>query len=69
MLAGRPGPTAGEDVLAAHLREAAAILAAASGPPDLSARPAGVTSSFEHLRWFDLPRSAVQSPVPRKLSR
>jgi hypothetical protein len=63
MTAAHPGPTAGEDLLAAHLCDAAAILEAASGPLDLSIYPAGVTSGFERLRWFDLPASAIESSV------
>ena len=51
--------TGGEELLAEHLRDGAAILAAASGP-DLSSHPANVSDDFEHLRWFDLPASAVE---------
>ncbi|MCW2758380.1 MAG: aminotransferase, class [Nocardioidaceae bacterium] len=47
----------GEDLLAEHLRDAAAILAAAVDP-DLST-PTEVSADFEHLRWFDLPASAL----------
>ena len=50
--------TGGEDLLAEHLREGAAILAAAEGP-DLAGHPANVSVDFEHLRWFDLPVSAL----------
>ncbi|KRE63729.1 aminotransferase class V-fold PLP-dependent enzyme [Nostocoides sp. Soil756] len=50
----------GEEMLAEHLREAAAVLAAAT-PPDLEAAAAGLSEDFEHLRWFDLPSSAVVS--------
>ncbi len=50
--------TGGEELLAAHLRDGAAILAAAEGP-DLSRHPANVSADFEHLRWFDLPVSAL----------
>jgi selenocysteine lyase/cysteine desulfurase len=46
--------TGGEDLLAEHLRDGAAILAAATGP-DLDAHPGHVSADFEHLRWFDLP--------------
>jgi selenocysteine lyase/cysteine desulfurase len=49
---------ADESVLAQHLEEAAAILAAASAP-DLSTHPASMSGDFEHLRWFDLPSSAL----------
>jgi selenocysteine lyase/cysteine desulfurase len=49
---------ADESVLAQHLEEAAAILAAAQ-PPDLSTHPGSVSPDFEHLRWFDLPASAL----------
>ena len=44
--------------LAEHLRDGAAILAAAT-PPDLSA-VAQLSADFDHLRWFDLPASALQ---------
>jgi selenocysteine lyase/cysteine desulfurase len=46
--------TGGEDLLAEHLRDGAAILTAATGP-DLDAHPGHVSADFEHLRWFDLP--------------
>ena len=48
----------GEDLLAEHLRDGAAILAAAT-PPDLAQHAAGLSPDFEHLRWFDLPESAI----------
>jgi selenocysteine lyase/cysteine desulfurase len=58
--------TGGEDLLAEHLRDGAAILAAASGP-DLAAHPGHVSRDFEHLRWFDLPPTCLEvSPVPRE---
>lgn len=50
--------TGGEELLAEHLRDGAAILAAAEGP-DLSAHPGSVSADFEHLRWFDLPASSL----------
>ncbi|MCW2796529.1 aminotransferase class V-fold PLP-dependent enzyme, partial [Nocardioides sp.] len=50
--------TGGEGLLVEHLRDGAAILAAASGP-DLSGHPGNVSADFEHLRWFDLPASAL----------
>jgi selenocysteine lyase/cysteine desulfurase len=50
--------TGGEELLAEHLREGAAILAAAAGP-DLDSHPGNVSADFEHLRWFDLPASAL----------
>ena len=50
--------TGGEELLAEHLLEGAAILAAAEGP-DLARHPANVSADFEHLRWFDLPVSAL----------
>jgi selenocysteine lyase/cysteine desulfurase len=50
--------TGGEGLLAEHLRDGAAILDAAA-EPDLSAHPAHVSPDFEHLRWFDLPASAL----------
>ena len=50
---------ADESILAAHLEEAATILAAAT-PPDLSTHPASLSEDFEHLRWFDLPASSLR---------
>ena len=50
--------TGGVELLAEHLRDGAAILAAATAP-DLSAHPGNVSADFEHLRWFDLPESAL----------
>jgi selenocysteine lyase/cysteine desulfurase len=52
--------TGGEDLLVEHLREGAAILAAAAGP-DLADHPATVSPDFEHLRWFDLPRECIEA--------
>jgi hypothetical protein len=49
--------TGGEELLAQQLREGAEILQAAP-EPDLTP-PAAVSDDFEHLRWFDLPASAV----------
>jgi hypothetical protein len=62
-------PTGGEELLARHLADGAAILAAAT-PPDVEAGPArDVSADFEHLRWFDLPPDAVvvrpPAPAPR----
>jgi selenocysteine lyase/cysteine desulfurase len=51
--------TGGEGLLAEHLRDGIALLAATEGP-DLSAHPGNVSADFEHLRWFDLPASALQ---------
>ncbi len=48
----------GEELLAEHLREGETILAAAT-PPDLASHPAYVSADFEHLRWFDLPETAI----------
>jgi selenocysteine lyase/cysteine desulfurase len=50
--------TGGEELLAAHLRDGIALLEATEGP-DLSGHPANVSADFEHLRWFDLPASAL----------
>lgn len=50
--------TGGEELLAEHLRDGAAILAAATGP-DLDGHPGNVSADFEHLRWFDLPATAL----------
>jgi selenocysteine lyase/cysteine desulfurase len=49
--------TAGEEVLAEHLREAGEILAAATPPGEGHDRH--VSADFEHLRWFDLPDGTV----------
>lgn len=54
------GTTGGEELLARHLTDAAAILAAAT-EPDLSDHPANVSADFEHLRWFDLPAAAIDA--------
>jgi selenocysteine lyase/cysteine desulfurase len=48
---------ADESLLAQHLDDGAKILAEAC-EPDLTP-PTGVSADFEHLRWFDLPGSAV----------
>ena len=48
----------GEELLAEHLRDGAAILAAAT-PPDLASHAGGLSEDFEHLRWFDLPTGAL----------
>lgn len=53
------GTTGGEELLAQHLADAAAILAAAP-EPDLGDHPANVSADFEHLRWFDLPAAALE---------
>ena len=50
----------GEELLAEHLRDGAAILAAAAGP-DLESHPADVSADFEHLRWFDLPEQCLST--------
>lgn len=50
--------TGGEELLAEHLRDGAAILGAATGP-DLDGHPGNVSADFEHLRWFDLPATAL----------
>ncbi|WP_460835741.1 aminotransferase class V-fold PLP-dependent enzyme [Nocardioides hungaricus] len=55
--------TGGEELLAEHLRDGAAILAAATGP-DLESHPAQVSADFEHLRWFDLPSSCLHEEGP-----
>lgn len=48
----------GEELLARHLEEARAVLAAAA-EPDLARHPGEVSPDFEHLRWFDLPAECV----------
>jgi hypothetical protein len=50
--------TGGEEVLAEHLRDGVALLAATEGS-DLSGHPGNVSADFEHLRWFELPASAL----------
>jgi selenocysteine lyase/cysteine desulfurase len=49
----------GEELLAEHLRDAATILANATGP-DLEQHPGQVSADFEHLRWFDLPPRCLE---------
>lgn len=51
--------TGGEELLAEHLRDARRILDAAAPPRDLVGGREGLTEDFEHLRWFDLPTSAL----------
>ena len=53
-----PAPAVARSCWREHLRDGAAILAAAT-PPDLSSHPADLSADFEHLRWFDLPESAI----------
>ncbi|HEY2308174.1 MAG TPA: aminotransferase class V-fold PLP-dependent enzyme [Streptosporangiaceae bacterium] len=53
-------PTGGEELLAQHLADAEKIFANAARP-DLGNHPARVSRGFEHLRWFDLPPSALPS--------
>ena len=50
--------TGGEELLAQHLVDARAILAAAVPPGELVGGREGLTEDFEHLRWFDLPATA-----------
>lgn len=52
-----------EGLLAEHLRDGAALLAA-TGAPDLTSHPGNVSADFEHLRWFDLPASALSRARP-----
>lgn len=57
----RASATGGEDLLAQQLVDGARILAAAE-PADLVGgreRLAALSADFEHLRWFDLPASAL----------
>jgi hypothetical protein len=49
--------TGGEELLAQQLRDGAEILRTAP-EPDLTP-PTKVSDDFEHLRWFDLPDSAI----------
>jgi selenocysteine lyase/cysteine desulfurase len=49
--------TGGEELLALQLRDGAEILRTAP-EPDLTP-PTSVSDDFEHLRWFDLPDSAM----------
>ena len=48
-----------ESLLAQHLADGAKILADAA-EPDLTP-PTTLSADFEHLRWFDLPATAVTS--------
>ncbi len=58
-------PTGGEEMLAAHLAEGDAVLAAAAAP-DSDAQPlTSMSADFEHLRWFDLPAVSVGSTPAR----
>lgn len=50
----------GEDVLAAHLDDARAVLAAR--PEVVEDGPTGLSEEFEALRWFTLPPSCVVAP-------
>jgi selenocysteine lyase/cysteine desulfurase len=50
----------GEEMLADQLREAAAVLAAAT--PPVPGHDRHVSVDFEHLRWFDLPEGCVVTP-------
>src|SRR3954465_11522020 len=58
---GMPAPTsqlaADESLLAQHLADGAKILAEAP-EPDLTP-PTSLSHDFEHLRWFDLPATAI----------
>jgi selenocysteine lyase/cysteine desulfurase len=53
----RSDAVGGEELLAGHLRDGAAILAAAT-PVDLTGS-AALSEEFEHLRWFELPAEAL----------
>ena len=48
---------ADESLLEQHLAEGAKLLAEAPDP-DLTP-PTSLSADFEHLRWFDLPASAI----------
>ena len=50
----------GEDALAAHLTEAAALFA--SRPDEIDESPTGLPADFEALRWFPLPPSCLTHP-------
>ena len=52
--------TGGEELLAQHLLDAAAIFAAAEPPADLAGGQGKLSADFDHLRWFDLPASALE---------
>jgi selenocysteine lyase/cysteine desulfurase len=54
----RENLTGGEELLAQHLVDAAEIVAAAA-PLDLTGGRAKLSADFEHLRWFDLPATAL----------
>ena len=58
-------PTGGEEMLAAHLAEGDALLAAAA-TPDSDRQPlAALSDDFEHLRWFDLPAESIAATPAR----
>ncbi len=59
----RADAVGGEELLAEHLGDGKRILAAAT-PPDLTASRAQLSDDFEHLRWFDLPASALAEVRP-----
>jgi hypothetical protein len=55
----RHDDTAPESALADYLKQGEEILLGAEPAPDDP--PPGVTSEFEHLRWFDLPARCLES--------
>jgi selenocysteine lyase/cysteine desulfurase len=55
--------TAPESVLVDYLEEGAALLAAMT-PPDTNGAAGHVSTDFEHLRWFDLPRACLEPAPP-----
>lgn len=55
-----PRTMLGEDVLAAHLTDAAAIFAQHSDR--IAAGTTGLNQDFEALRWFHLPPACLESP-------
>ena len=58
-------PTGGEEMLAAHLAEGDALLAAAAAPESDTQPLATLSDDFEHLRWFDLPAESVAATPAR----
>lgn len=74
LTSGHTAPRGGEDLLAAHLRDAEQIFAdartqlgnggIANPQADVAGRPAAsVNPDFDKLRWFDLPADCLVTPV------
>lgn len=61
--------TAGDDVLAQHLDEAAALVATLAGDDPGDVAQASVNDNFDSLRWFDLPAVCVDEEPRRPPTR